>query len=193
MDQSTITPGQYVELVYELFTISPKGESLVHTVDSEQPESFIFGITPGLVEGLAEKLQGMKAGQEFDIAVPADKGFIYSENEVVTLPLDIFTDDEGQIDTERVKVGARLPMITADGYQISGLVKAISNDGVTMDFNHPLVGKDLRFRGKVLTVRQPTPEELQPYMGGCGGCGGGCCGGSDNGCADGGCCGGCGQ
>ena len=84
-------------------------------------------------------------------------------------------------------------MITADGYQITGMVKGLTAENVTMDFNHPLVGKDLHFTGKVLTVRDATPEELRPYFSGCGGgCGGGgCCGGQNSDCGQGGCCGGC--
>lgn len=193
MSQPTITPGQYVEIAYDLFTTGPDGSrEQVHTVEPSAPEAFIYGITPGLVEGLATRLAGMKAGEEFDVAVPAEKGFLYSADDVVNLPIDLFTDDEGQVDTDRIKPGALLPMITADGYQITGMVKDMTAEHVTMDFNHPLVGKDLHFKGKVLTVRDATPEELRPYFGG--GCGGGCCGGSGDcgsDCGDGGCCGGC--
>ncbi|MDE5727763.1 MAG: peptidylprolyl isomerase [Duncaniella sp.] len=192
---ATIQPGQYVELAYSLFTVGPDGKKeLVHTVEPSKPESFIYGITPGLVEGLAAHLEGKAAGDKFDIAVPAAKGFLYSQDDIVTLPIDIFTDEEGQIDTERIYVGAMLPMVTADGFQITGEVKEMTAENITMDFNHPLVGHDLHFTGEVLTVRDATPEEIQPYFasacgGGCGGCGGGCgdCGDS----SEGGCCGGC--
>ncbi|MCM1521721.1 MAG: FKBP-type peptidyl-prolyl cis-trans isomerase [Muribaculaceae bacterium] len=191
MATDTITPGQYVEIAYDLYTVGSDGhKDPVHTVEPSQPEAFIYGITPGLVEGLATRLAGMKAGDTFDVSVPAEKGFLYSPDDVVTLPIDIFTDDEGQVDTDRVKPGAELPMITADGYQITGIVKSLTADNVTMDFNHPLVGKDLHFTGRVLTVREPSPEELRPYMGGCGGCGGG---GSGSDCGSDGCCGGCGN
>lgn len=187
MSESIITPGQYVEIAYELYNVGPDGKKeTVHTVEPTAPECFIYGVTPGLVEGLAEKLAGMKAGEKFDVAVPAEKGFLYSPDDVVTLPIDIFMDGEGQVDTDRVKVGAPLPMIT-------GIVKEITPDHVIMDFNHPLVGKNLHFTGKVLTVRDATPEELKPYFAGCGGgCGGGGCCGGDKECGDSGeCCGGC--
>ena len=193
MSVSTITPGQYVEIAYDLFTVGKDGKKeLVHTVEASQPECFIYGVTPGLVEGLAARLSGMNAGEEFDVAVPAEQGFLYSPDDVVTLPIDLFTDDEGQVDTDRVKPGALLPMITADGYQITGIVKGLTAEHVTMDFNHPLVGQALHFAdGKIITVRDATPEELHPSRcgGGCGGCGGGC--GDDSSCGDGGCCGGC--
>ena len=83
---------------------------------------------------------------------------------------------DGKFDAEAVKPGAYIPMMTGDGFRITGKVVEVGPDHVVMDFNHPLVGKDLRFKGKVVTVRDATPEELHPS------CGGGCCGG---GCGDG--------
>ena len=105
------------------------------------------------------------------------------------LDRDIFVV-EGKFDEEMIKAGALVPMMTADGYRINGLVKEVTADKVKMDFNHPLAGKAVRFDGKILTVRDATPEELQPAHGcGCGcdhdhcdehgdghcGCGDGCC------------------
>ena len=78
-------------------------------------------------------------------------------------------------------------MMTADGFRISGIVLDVTGDKVKMDFNHPLAGKDVRFEGSILTVRDATPEEIHPAGGcGCGSCGGGQCGdGCD--CGDGNC------
>jgi FKBP-type peptidyl-prolyl cis-trans isomerase SlyD len=59
--------------------------------------------------------------------------------------------------------------------------------------NHPHAGKDLNFKGEVVTSRPATTEEIQSLLhmltgeGGCGGCCGGDC---DGGCGDHGC-GGC--
>ncbi|MDE5744511.1 MAG: peptidylprolyl isomerase, partial [Paramuribaculum sp.] len=67
----------------------------------------------------------------------------------------------------------------------------VTDTKVKMDFNHPLAGKDVRFKGKILTVRDATPEELQPAHGcGCG-CDHGSCG-DDCGCEHDSCGDGCG-
>lgn len=195
MAKEKIAPGKYVELAYDLCTVEADGSrTAVHTVEAKEPENFIFGVTPGLVEGLARALDGLEQGAAFDVTVPAELGFLFNPADVVTLPIDIFLDDEGKLDKTRVKVGEPLPMITGDGYQITGVVKEITPESVSMDFNHPLVGETLHFKGTVLTVRDASPEELKPYFAGCGGgCGGGgCCGGGSCGdSAEGGCCGGC--
>lgn len=192
---TTITPGKYVALAYDLSTVSPDGKrTLVHTVEAKEPESFIYGVTPGILEGLARAIDGKKQGDTFEADVPAAEGFPYNPADIVKLPIDIFLDGEGQFDTERIKVDEPLPMLTADGRQITGVVKAIDAENVTMDFNHPLTGKDLHFAGTIVDVHDATPDELRPYLEGCGGGCGGCCGGGNCGdSSDGGCCGGCGE
>ena len=192
-----IQPGKYVEIAYDLYASLPgQPETQVHTVEADEPERFIYGVTPGLIPALAKALEGLCQGEAFDVKVAAEDGIPFTPDDVATLDRDLFLDDKGKIDP-RVKPGAKIPMYTADGYQITGTVKEVTDRHVTMDFNHPLVGQALHFaNGKIVTVRDATPEELHPSRcgGGCGGCGGGCgsSGDSDSGCCDnGGCCGGC--
>lgn len=189
-----IQPGKYVELGYDLYEVAADGsQKLVHQTDVEDPEKFVFGVTRGMIAPLEKAVEGLEAGGEFDIIVKSDEAFgPHDPEHVVTLERDIFVVD-GKFDDKTIKPGALVPMMTADGFRINGLVKAVSTEDVTMDFNHPLAGKDVRFAGKILTVRDATPEELQPMHGcgcGCGDCGDGC--GDDCDCGDDHCgCGGC--
>ena len=76
----------------------------------------------------------------------------------------------------------------------------ITDDKVKMDLNHPLAGKTLNFKGRVLEKREASNQEIQNLVNflsgeggcGCGDCGGGCgdheCGGHhDHGCGCGHC------
>jgi FKBP-type peptidyl-prolyl cis-trans isomerase 2 len=47
------------------------------------------------------------------------------------------------------------------GRHLNGTIVTVGDDTVTMDFNHPMAGKDLFFKGKVLAVRDATDEELE--------------------------------
>jgi len=67
---------------------------------------------------------------------------------------------DGKFDSERVKVGAEVPMRDNEGHTLVGKVKTITNENVEMDFNHPLAGYDLHFTGEVLDVREASNEEL---------------------------------
>ena len=188
-----IQPGKYVEIAYDLYASLPgQPESQVHTVEATDLERFIYGVTPGLIPALAAAIDGLEQGASFDVKIEPADAIPFNPDDIATLDRDLFTDENGKLD-ERVKVGAKVPMFTADGYQITGTVLEVTDTNVKMDFNHPLVGQALHFaNGKIVTVRDATPEELHPSRcgGGCGGCGGGC--GSDDSCGEGGgCCGGC--
>lgn len=192
----TVKPGKYVELGYDLYEILPNGEAkLVHQTNLDDPERIIFGVTQGMIRPLEQAIEGLEPGGEFNVDVKAADAFgPHDPEQVVTLERDIFMVD-GKFDDEMIKVGEYVPMMTADGYRINGLVTEVTDKEVKMDFNHPLAGKDVRFTGKILTVRDATPEELHPTCG-CGSCGdgecgecgdGGSCGCDDNSCGCGGC------
>lgn len=178
-----IEPGKYVELGYDLYQINPDGsETLVHQTDESDPEKIVFGVTRGMIVPLEKAIEGLEKEGAFDVTVKAEEAFgPVDPEQVATLPKEVFEVD-GKFDSEIVREGALLPMMTADGYRINGVVKEVTGTDVVMDFNHPLAGKDVRFKGKILEVRDSTPEDIQP-AGGCGcGCGHDDCG-DDCGCS----------
>lgn len=165
-----IQPGKFVEVVYDLYSISPEGdEVLVHQVDPSDPEKIISGVTPGIIQPFERALQGLQKGDKFNVFANAEEAFgPYDPDQVIELDRELFEID-GKFDDEHIVVGATVPMMTADGYQIQGEVLAIDDKKVKMDFNHPLAGKNVRFKGEVTLVRDATPEELQPvHACGCG-------------------------
>lgn len=178
-----IIPGKHVTLVYDLYAIEPDGETLVHQSDPKDPEQIIFGVTKGVIVPLEQAIDGLSKGDTFDVTATSDQAFgPHIDEEIVSLDKDMFEID-GKFDSEIVAVGKYVPMLTEDGFRMNGLVTAITDDKVTLDFNHPLAGKDVRFKGKIQDVRDATPEELHLATNqGCGcqggGCGGGCSEGS---------------
>lgn len=189
----TVSPGKYVEYSY-LLTDAATGRKLFEATKS-RPDQMIYGVSQDVVPGLASVMEGLKAGDKFEVTLPPAAAFgERNEEDVVELDRQIFERD-GKL-AEEVKVGAALPMMTAEGYRVVGTVVAIGSK-VVMDFNHPFAGLTVTFAGEIETVRDATEEEIHPASG-CGGCchGGGCGGdgcGGDEGCGhdDGGsCCGG---
>ena len=43
---------------------------------------------------------------------------------------------------------------------MQGLILEIHDNTILIDFNHPMAGKDLYFKGEVIEVRESTEEEL---------------------------------
>lgn len=178
-----IKPGKYVELRYDLYKIDEGGnETLVHQTTAEEPERIVFGVTRGVVAPLEKALEGLSVGDAFDVTASPEEAFgRFDKDNVVELEKEIFEID-GKFDSEVIRPGASLPMMTADGFKINGIVVEVGPGTVKMDFNHPLVDNNVRFKGEVMAVRDATAEEIQPS---CGCCGGGC---HDGGCGeDGGC------
>ena len=154
-----------------------------------QPLEFIFG-TGMLLPKFEEAILGKEPGEKVAFTLEPKDGYgEFIADAVVDLPKNIFMVD-GKLAEDILFVGSQVPMSDAQGNRMMGVVKEVGDETVKMDFNHPLAGKAVRFDGKILTVRDATPEELQPAHGcGCGcdhdhcdehgdghcGCGDGCC------------------
>lgn len=187
-----VEPGKFVAYSYRLY--NDADNSLLFETPAGEPDVMVFGVSHEIIPGLTATLKGLSAGDRFGVTLPPEAAFgPRMEDYVLTLDRDIFERD-GEM-PEEVKAGARLPMMTQEGYRVEGVVTAIG-DKVTMDFNHPFAGLTVRYEGTVDEVRDATPEELTPTSGCCGGCHGGDCGSSSDcgggscgdGCSGGSCC-----
>ena len=166
-----ITRNSFVKLTYALRTNNADGE-LVEETTAENALEFVFG-TGKMLPMFEEKLEGLKAGSDYNFEIPCAAGYGEINAEAkVDIPKNIFEVD-GAIDEELIKVGNVVPMQDAQGNRLNGIVLEITDENVKMDFNHPLAGDDLFFSGAVLEVREATESEIVAAVGG-GGCGSGC-------------------
>jgi FKBP-type peptidyl-prolyl cis-trans isomerase SlyD len=147
-----------VSVNYNL-SIKGTGEQVEQT-SKEQPFVFLFG-SGGLLPDFESNLSGKQAGDSFDFFIDAANGYgTRDEQHVVMIPIEAFQGEDGKLDDENVKVGVTLPMVDNEGNRLYGQVLEINAEHVKMDFNHPLAGQDLHFKGEVLEVRQATEEEI---------------------------------
>lgn len=193
INMEKIQAGKFVQLAYEIFVANDAGDTSVFKFTNDQPDTFVFGMDPGMLEGFMKNIEGLAMGDKFDFALEPNEAFGPKDPKMIMeIPRETFVI-EGEFDSERVHVGAVLPMQTQDGFRIDGRVIQMADEVVVMDFNHQLAGERVHYVGEVVTVRDATPEELTPPSHGCG-CGCDC--GHDHkhgdscGCDD-GCCGGC--
>lgn len=179
-----ITEDKFVTITYDLYVGEGEERELMEQATKEMPLQFIFG-TGTMLPAFEKAVNGLEANSEFSFTIlPEDAYGAYEEANVLELPKNMF-EIEGKFDDEMVKEGNLLPMMDADGNRINGMVLSVQDDVVSMDFNHPLSGETLHFQGKVIEVREPTPEDMKALMGaGCGSCSGGDC---DDSCGGGSC------
>jgi len=180
-----IEKGTMVSVTYEL-KYDNADASLIEKVEKDHPLVFPFGIGR-MLEHFEKNLEGLEVGDTFDFCLTADQAYgQITQDAIVDVPRAAFLVD-GKFDEKLVALGNVIPMMDAYGNQLQGIVLEITQDAVKMDFNHPLAGEALHFKGRVEAVRKATEADLKPQ--GCGGCGGGSCG--EGGCESGGCKGGC--
>ncbi len=156
--QMKISQNKVVSLTYELKLNDENGE-LVQKVEKEKPFVYLFGIG-GLLPVFEKSLEGLGVGDSFSFGLTAEDGYGQrNEEAIVALDKKIF-EIEGKIDEEMIQVGRVIPMQNEQGQPLNGLVLSITDDKITMDFNHPLAGQNLHFTGEILEVREATEEEL---------------------------------
>lgn len=167
--------NKFVTLSYELRLNGTDGE-VVEKTEANAPLEFVFGAGK-MLEMFENKLEGLGKGSSFDFELKAAEAYgEVNPNAVVEIPKNIF-EVEGQVDDELLTVGNQVPMQDAHGNRLNGIVMEVNDEKVKMDFNHPLAGDDLFFKGEVIEVREASEDELAVACGtgcGSGGCGGGC-------------------
>lgn len=168
MPTEKIKFGKFVELAYEILVVEGDREAQVYKFDKKHPDRFVFGLEQGMLEGFTAAINRLEAGDKFEFTLSPEEAFGERDPQMIhDVDRDIFVVD-GEFDDEKIFVGAYVPMMTADGHRLDGLVEKITDDKVTLDFNHQLAGETVRYRGEVLTVRDATPDELNPPHHHCG-------------------------
>ncbi|AJC91774.1 FKBP-type peptidyl-prolyl cis-trans isomerase [Campylobacter subantarcticus LMG 24377] len=189
-----IEKNSVVSMFYELKDANTK-EVLESNVYAE-PISFILG-KGQILEGLEAEIQKLDAPCNIDIEIKKENALgEYDANALQTLPKEQFAGIDLQVGMELFGEGE-------DGNTVRVIVREITENEVTIDYNHAYAGKDLLFSLNIVDVRAATEDEILTGIiagsrsCGCGGGhhhdhhhghgGGGCCGGHGHG---GGCCGG---
>lgn len=151
-----ISENKVVELAYEL-----EVEGIViDKADESSPLDYIHGAHM-LLPKFEDEIDGKEPGYEFSFSIEPKDGYgEYSEDHCVELQKSAF-ELNGEVKEELLKIGNIIPMLDGNGQVVRGTVTKIEDDAVTMDFNHPMAGKVLNFKGKVLTVREATEKELK--------------------------------
>ena len=154
-----IESNKVVSIIYELRKDNNNGE-VIENLNADNPLIFLYG-SGNLLPKFEENLNGLKKEDEFSFMLKTDEAYgALQDNALVDVPLDVFKVD-GQMDQTMVKVGNSIPMLDNEGRRLNGIVISIGEETVKMDFNHPMAGADLFFKGKVADIREANEDELK--------------------------------
>jgi FKBP-type peptidyl-prolyl cis-trans isomerase SlyD len=167
-----VTKDKVVSLTYELRVNKPDGD-IIESLSPDAPLIFMYG-NDGLLPKFEQNIDGLAVGESFDFNLKANEAYgEVNDDAIVNVPKNVF-EVNGVVDESLLQLDKTIPMQDTSGRKLSGVVKAINGDSVTMDFNHPLAGQDLFFKGKITELRDATAEELEHghahYPGSCEGC-----------------------
>lgn len=111
-----------------------------------EPLEFTIGqhmVIPGFENGVV----GMEEGDSKKFNIPAEEAYGLHREDLLTvigrsqMPADI-----------DLKIGTVLQVRTPEGEIAHVIVQDMDNEKVTLDFNHPLAGKDLIFEVKLVKI-----------------------------------------
>lgn len=134
------------------YTLTDNNGTVLDSSAGREPLDYIHGMGH-LIAGMEEGLEGRTAGEKLQLKISPEKGYgVRNEEFVQQVPVSAFGGQE-------VKPGMQFEAGN-DGQRYIVTVTSVSDEGVTVDGNHPLAGVELNFDVEVLTVRDADADEL---------------------------------
>jgi FKBP-type peptidyl-prolyl cis-trans isomerase 2 len=148
-----VAAGLSVQIEYEL---KIKGGDVIESSARSGPLRYVQG-QGKMLPGLERRLAGLSPGDERRGDIPAAEAFGSEES----LPVKEMARGDFPKGA-KLEVGAVFEARSATGDPVRMKVLAASADKVKVRFLHPLVGRDLEFRVKVLAVSDPARPAAPP-------------------------------
>ena len=173
--------NKYITVAYKLYAITEGKKELLEEAPAEHPFQFISGIGYTL-DRFEKEILALHKDDRFNFTVPCAEAYgERDEDNVKAVSKSLFCGPDGKFDNDNVYEGNIIMLSDNEGHQFYANVGEITDDKVVLDLNHPHAGKDLIFEGKVIEMRDATPEEIKEILnemagscsGGCEACGGG--------------------
>jgi len=137
--------------VFLNFSLSLEDGSEVDTNFGGEPVNFVIG-DGSLLPGFESLLFGMAAGERNLYTVTPDEAFGHpNEDNLQQVGTEQFDDDL------ELQVGLVLGFADASGGEVPGMIIDFDDDLVTVDFNHPLAGRNIIFD---VQIHRVEPAEL---------------------------------
>jgi len=136
------------------FTYSIVDDSGELLEQSDLPISYVHGGKHDLFDKVVQALDGSVIDDAVDVSLTPEEGFGPHDPELT------YTDDIDNVPAEFRRIGAEVEMMNDSGESRTFIVTRIEDGKLTVDGNHPMAGKVITFRIKVIDIRDASPEEL---------------------------------
>jgi FKBP-type peptidyl-prolyl cis-trans isomerase SlyD len=143
-----VAAGLSVQIEYELRV---KGGAVVESSSRSGPLRYVHG-QGKMLPGLERRLEGLAPGEERNGVIPAAEAF-GSEDSMPTKEMSRKDFPDGV----KLEVGGVFEAKSPTGAPVRLKLVSVEPKVVKVRLLHPLVGVDLEFRAKVLSVTDPRP------------------------------------
>ena len=142
----TVKKGDNIKVEYEgSFDNGEVFDSSTHG-DHSHPLEFEVG-TGQVIRGFDEAVIGMNLNGEKKIHITQDQAYGPRREELKQ------KIDRGKLPSEpEPKVGMMLAVRAPDGNQFPAMIMEVNENEVVIDLNHPLAGKNLNFKIKIIGI-----------------------------------------
>jgi len=134
------------DTVFVHYTGSFTDGTVFDSSTDRDPLEFTIGqsmVIPGFENGVV----GMSEGESRVINIPAEEGYGLHREDLLAVV------ERSQIPTGlNLEVGRTLQARSPEGGVTNVVIRAMSDENVTLDFNHPLAGKDLVFKVQLVKI-----------------------------------------
>ena len=136
------------------YTLTDDDEKVIDSSTDFEPLVYLHGAN-NIIPGLENALTGKAEGDTLQVYIEPDEAYGASNPEL------IYTADIASFQNiDDIKVGMKFETRTPEDNMQLVTVIEIDGDLVTIDSNHPLAGLSLNFDVEIISVREPTPEEM---------------------------------
>jgi peptidylprolyl isomerase len=152
----TIKKLDIIEVDYEgTFDDGTVFDSSAHG-DHSHPLQFQVG-SGQVIPGFDNAVMGMKKGEEKTFTIKPEEGYGMQDDEFVKkIPRSSLPAKP------EPEVGMTLVM-NMQGHQVPGTIKSVEKDTLEVDFNHPLAGKTLHFKIKIVTIKPYSDNKEEQH------------------------------
>ncbi len=137
------------------YTLKDSEGVVIDTTENKEAFSFLSGANQ-ILPKLEEEIETMLIGSKKNVKLSAQNAYgVYDKKAVQKVGKSNFPEDIA------IEVGMGFMANSHDGQPMPFKITAVEGNEVTIDFNHPLAGKDLEFDVHLVDVRDASKEEME--------------------------------
>jgi len=144
VDIMPVKKGDKIKVEYE----GTLEDGTVFDSSEKQGEPLEFEVGGGvLMEAFEDNVVGMDKGDEKEFTLKPDEAYgEYNDDLIKSVPKDKLPTEE------EIQEGMMIVLGLPNGIQIPAQIVEVTDDNVKIDLNHPLAGKVLTFKVKVVEI-----------------------------------------